>query len=230
VGARRSFTSLERQKAVPAEPFARRIAMKRIPIGGVLVFLVAGYAEAQKVDFGVKGGLSSATLNTIGDTSGVDLGHRQGFTVGGFVSFPLNGVLSLQPEVMYVPKGVPITRTDSSETVTMRLSYLELPVLLRVAPRVRGPVRFDVFGGPAFSARLSARVRVEGAGSSNEGDIKDDVKSSEVGVAFGGAVYFGRLLAEARYTMGLTSVAVDSAGMTETPKNRVFGFLFGVRF
>jgi hypothetical protein len=84
-----------------------------------------------------------------------------------------------------------------------------------------------VLAGPAFGFNTSAKVD----GDAGEVDVDDDVKGTEVSLVFGGGYAFGRLLAEARWTEGLTSLNEQNEFVLEQEvRNRTFTFLVGVRF
>lgn len=53
-----------------------------------------------------------------------------GLQVGGVLAYRLNSIVSLQTELWYVQKGWTETRADGGR----RLSYVELPLLVRLAP------------------------------------------------------------------------------------------------
>jgi hypothetical protein len=60
--------------------------------------------------------------------------YKWGFHGGVLVNIPLNDRFSLQPEVLYSQKG---THEDNSST-RVRLSYVDVPVLLRMATGAGG--------------------------------------------------------------------------------------------
>jgi hypothetical protein len=199
----------------------------------LLVCVGIGPAFAQEVAVGVKGGVNLATIPALADAvdePDLDTTWRTGIALGGFVAFAVGERFDIQPEVLYVQKGI---RFEGSMgpfggESTVELDYIEVPVLavFRFAAD-RGSTGY-VFGGPAFAFNTGARVSTSGI--DEEPEIDDMIKDSEFSLVFGGGVSFGRLLAEARWTEGLT--AIDDAGtlLDEEVRNRAVTFLFGVRF
>lgn len=98
-----------------------------------------------------------------------------------------------------------------------------------------GNIQPNLFIGPALDILLSARYELECAGESEEDDI-EYVKSTDIGLVFGGGLDIGgeqrKLTVEVRYTLGLTSIYKPPkyANRTLDVKNGVFSFLVGLAF
>ena len=90
-----------------------------------------GTIRAQRVRFGLKGGPSYTTV--VGQNV-VGAANKWGFHGGVLVNFKLTDRVSLQPEVLYSQKG---TKEDNSST-RINTNYVDVPVLLRVAPGLGG--------------------------------------------------------------------------------------------
>ena len=100
----------------------------------LLLALAAGgvsTTRAQGVRIGLKGG---ASYSTVVGQNVVGAAYKWGFHGGILLNFKLNDRFSLQPEVLYSQKG---TREDNSST-RINLNYVDLPVMLRVAPGIGG--------------------------------------------------------------------------------------------
>jgi len=108
---------------------------------------------------GVKGALSISTLSAPGESW---LSLRRP-TLGAFLSVNLDKTVSIQPEVFWLTKG------GASETfyfdqmgapIEMRhqwsLSYIHLPVLVKLHPIPKGTFLPVIFAGPAFDLLLRA--------------------------------------------------------------------------
>lgn len=195
----------------------------------------AGVASAQ-VTGGVKGGVNFANMSfSGGGGGGGSPGNRTAWMAGGFVEIPIAKHLVIQPEALFTMKGTEYSGdfagTGGTGVATTKLNYFDMPVLLRVDVPTTGTVAPFVYAGPNFGFLLSAKATATAAGTQQEEDIKSDLKSTDVGIAFGGGLRFGKVMAEVRYIYGLTNVigATASAGGA-TAKNRVIKVIAGVRF
>ena len=123
-------------------------------------------ASAQSID--LKAGASFATLsNKLPDWK-----SRTGFAAG--VAFDLgSGLIGLQPEVLYVQKGVAFDGTPSGSSDAPRLGYIDVPVLLKITLRTPA-IQPMFYAGPSVNFRLSC--------SFNGADCKDATKSTDYGV------------------------------------------------
>jgi opacity protein-like surface antigen len=222
---------------------------RAIALAFVLTLVTADWAATQptaspalkKVTFGVKGGVNVATVvasNAADLPAGLtsDTSVRTGFIVGGYLLTPLHGNLGIQFEVLYAQKGAKNLTLISGPTevaleMTARLSYVELPVLVRYSFRQSGRIRPYAYAGPSIGLKTSANVSGTSTGVGNTDSFEEDVSSStrttDVGIAAGGGVEFGRLVVDARFTNGLTSVSSQGEG---SARNRTFALMAGIRF
>ena len=195
-------------------------------LAGLFAVLLTVPASAQ-VRAGIKGGVSSATLS--GD--GVDgAGSLTGFVGGAFVRFPLGGMVSLQPELLYARRGASDTEIEEADA-SLKLSYLELPVLLHVGIPTGTAFRPHLFAGPYFAYRTGGTIEASAEGVTVEIDCDDDdfdLEKTDIGLQFGaGFDYdFGgfALVVDGRYGLGLTSL---SDAEDADAKNRAFSFMAG---
>jgi len=237
--------------------------MKRFMYTGLIVILSAFVvlpASSQIIGIGFKGGLNFSTLR--GDMLIVEegmefapgLSTKTGFVAGVSFNKSLFPLLSLQSEILYSEKGAKFDFPfddfndlngfgSASVDASIDLKYLEVPVLLRAGLPIPGFSPF-VYAGPAFAFNLSAEmsydidVTVNGMqfSESESEDIKDDIKSFDVGIVVGGGLEFGlpmlKLHAEARYTMGLGSILdIDNGNGDDFDlKNGVISLMVGVTF
>jgi hypothetical protein len=194
---------------------------------GVLIVLSAPAAEA--VDFGFKAGVHWATLpGYTGPLGGLDSGSTRNLSGGPFLVFPLGGVLALQPEALFVQKGTVLEaeNPDLDFRATLELEYLEFPILARIATNQPGSTSFYALVGPSFGYGFRARERIESLGQESEREL-DTIARFEASLVVGGGIRFRWLLAECRYTQGLT--AVDAEQRTDF-KNRGIAVLVGFQF
>jgi hypothetical protein len=155
---------------------------------------------------GVKAGLNLANWQGR-NYAGTDI--RTCLSGGTFVVFRVTSRVSVQAEVLYTMKG---TTTDEHDIATAsKLSYIELPLLAKLAAAGDGKAHPYFILGPALAFELSSRIKVGGEEWDSE-DVCMDTKSPDVGLVFGTGVEFtvaegkGRMSFEIRYVMGLRSI------------------------
>lgn len=185
--------------------------------GSSLVLLTAAPALAQAANrtgtaVGVKGGMSSTTLEFTGGSDVFD--PVTGVIAGIYVDQPLFSVVGVTVEALYARKGA----TDVFIDRRLAIDYLELPLLARVG----GPAWGGVYGfvGPAIALRLRATF----GGVS----VPEQYEKSDVAWVGGGGVQFGRFLVEGRVTLGRRNVAADLLGMDKIT-NRAISVMGGFR-
>lgn len=144
--------------------------------------------------------------------------RRLGFVVGGFALLNFRGPFVLQPELLFVQKGmkkVPVqTASGRLTSFEVRVDYIEIPVLAKL----EFADRFSVFAGPTFGREVSLKA-VDPFG--NEIDpyqlglgISRGRPKHEFGATIGGTVDFvfsvGTMSLDIRYDFGLTDAFGDS--------------------
>jgi hypothetical protein len=196
-------------------------------LAGVFALALASNAIAGS-EIGFLGGLNRATFHETPQESGLDFATRNLFLAGGVLNLGLGGRFSLRIEPMFCTKGSTVTiDIFGAETATVRLSYLELPVLLNVSLS-SGAVRPYLIAGPTLGYLTSA-TGTDSTGSKT--DIKKNFKKADPGISFGGGLRMrGRpsFFVEARYTLGLANIAKDSQGFSL--KNRGLQLAAGLTF
>lgn len=218
--------------------------MKRLIItifATVVVFtLSSASVSAQGLTAGLKGGMNIANLHgkdvkELEEEMGVDFVSKMGFCAGGFITYNLNDMFAIQPELLFTMKGAKAEREILGETVkvTMKLNYLEIPVLAKLSIPTPGNVRPSLFVGPSLAIKLSSKFKTEIAGISEEEDI-EELKSTDFGLVFGGGIDFGlgrgKLTVDARYTLGLTKVHEPEEGEEIDIKNGAISIMVGYFF
>lgn len=103
--------------------------MKKVILSLAILAGVTGAAQAQSVRFGIKGGvgLASVTGSSVSNTNKKNLVVGQ---AGLMADFGFTDLLSFHPELLFSQKG--IRYENGSLYAQNRLSYLDLPLLLRV--------------------------------------------------------------------------------------------------
>jgi len=195
---------------------------------------LAGQSVARPAPrFGLMAGVSIASLS--GDDT-EDLDSRTGFVAGGTLTLPLTALVSFQPELLYAQKGA--KASESGFSATIKLDYIEVPLLLRVdVPTTGSTVRPHFYAGPAVA--FKARCDLEASGSGIDAsqscsdaaaeDDGEDVKSVDAGLVLGGGLGFDlgrqRLNVGARYNLGLLNIAPEGQATTRTRALTIYGSL-----
>ncbi len=181
---------------------------------------------------GILGGANFATLNFSRVDPEVSLRSKTFFGAGILVETVFSDKLSLQLEPMFLEKGGKIEIRDffgENAVGSLRFSYIELPVLLRLS-KPSGKARPYLILGPSVGYRFRAKAKDEITGE--ETDVDEDIEKWDFGVGAGGglSVPAGRasVFVEGRYTWGLTNV--NKADEDIKIKNRGAQVLAGVAF
>jgi hypothetical protein len=196
----------------------------------VLIFPASAFAQ----EVGIKAGVNFASLTPEEDED-PDTSRRVGLVAGGWIRIAPGARVSFQTEGLFTEKGVKFDSipvdVDSFGTVTIRVRYIEVPLLARVdfgGPRAT--TRVFAVGGAAPAFKLSARAKAKFGGDEDTRDIGDAIEPVDVGLVGGLGVEFGRVLIEARYTHGLLNINTDDNDPNDSIQNRVFSVTVGFRF
>lgn len=179
--------------------------------------------------FGVMVGANFATLRGLDD---VDLDKRTGAMGGLFLVNPLGGALALQAEALVVTAGA---QSSANNDDAVRLTYAQLPLLLRFSSAPNSLIAPHVYAGPYLGLKIACTIDF----GDQDGDCDDapgvSTKSVDVGgivgggldVALGGLVLTGGV----RYGFGVSKVAEFEFGsVRESAKNGSFAIYTGLSF
>jgi hypothetical protein len=187
-------------------------------------------AAAQPV-IGFRLGLSMAKASIESpDLEEFERSWLMGFTGGGFIRFGA-GSVALQPELLYVTKGVKFDDPEGTDAeVKFKLDYIEVPVLLFL-----GLSSAYVVVGPAFAFEAACSFEGEGDGTSVEFDCDDpefgefERKKFDVGAMFGAGLAFpagpGSLIVDGRFNLGVMNIIDDETN--NSFKHRTLYFTAG---
>jgi hypothetical protein len=198
---------------------------------GLLVCLVwlgtAVTASAQGgFQGGVKGGLNGAKVTAEPSESSSD--WRMGATIGGFVRGRLTELLGLQVEALYSMNGGTDQEIVIFETFdqTLKLDYVQVPVLLHLRGAQRGAASLLAYIGPYFGFRTRAELEA----FDTTQDQKDEFKSNDVGLVIGAGADISGIQIELRYSHGFTNIATDvlQAQGISTAHNRAVALIGGI--
>jgi hypothetical protein len=174
----------------------------------VLLFLVMLTAplviHAQGIGFGIKAGANFAD-QAIDE---IDVKSLADFHFGAYLNLNLSDKFGITPEVLYSAHG-----TEWDE-IKVDYDYIAIPVMVRFKPIKL----LSLEAGPQFS--FLTKAEVEGVG-----DVKDQLKTNDFGLAFGAGVHLPLgLNAGLRYVLGFTDISDVSE---ESIKNRTFQIYAG---
>jgi len=86
------------------------------------------------------------TFMTIGgEDAPNDVDRRTGLMVGGFAVFNIPGPFAFQPELNYIQKGAQVQGGAGSGGATLKLDYIEVPLLAKVQTPSPGPISPNLF-------------------------------------------------------------------------------------
>ena len=176
---------------------------------------------------------------SIGILGGVNLANFTGDDVednstkvciggGAFAEMPFSPVMAVRAELLYMNKGA---EWDQYDDAGVRLSYFDVPVLMKFSLPVNTVISPNLFVGPYVSFNLSAESYMGDV----ETDVKDNIKSTDYGVVIGGGLDYpmgqGELTFDVRYSLGLTKID-DMEGNDEEDdvKNTGIMFMLGYGF
>lgn len=194
------------------------VALSALLAGALALSLAAGDAAARErglTSVGLKAGLA---LHKFGGEDDDLLfterarEARQGLAAGAWLEYAVTEKVSLQPELLYVGKGIRYEDTDYERTLSF--DYLDVPLLVKYAVARGKRAGLCLFGGPVASYLLSAHNEISTPGLTDDVDWADMVADLDVGLAFGVGLDLdvgGRTLTlDLRRTIGLTSWAGDA--------------------
>jgi len=185
--------------------------MKKIMLVAIAV-MTFGFASAQNVKFGVKGGVNFANLG--GDADGSSF---TGFNVGSLAEIKLLDKFAIQPEILYSLQGSDFSENGFDDK--LKISYLNIPVMAKYYVIKK----LSVEAGPQIGFLLSAKEDGE--------DVKDDFKSLDFGFNFGvGYDITESFFAGVRYNLGLLNIADNVNGDNFKTNNNVFSISVGYKF
>lgn len=207
--------------------------MKKIILSAIAIFTV-GFANAQKAEFGVKGGLNISNFS--GDTEGMNLKSIAGFNLGAFAAIDLSEKITIQPEILYSTLGAKAVNVSAfygdmlfTGDVKFNLSYINVPVMIKyyVADK------FNLEAGPQIGFLTSAKTstKLDGSSQTVDEDIKDSFESVDFGLNFGAGYDLTKnVSAGIRYNLGLSNIFKTENGDDSKTQNSVFSLSVGYKF
>jgi len=205
---------------------------KVIVISIIVAVSLIGKLQAKELHMGLKGGLNIA--NFTGDEEFFVYKSKMGIILGGYVSYPINNSIVIQPELLYTMKGS--EREVVGIRITESLNYLEIPILLKLMLVTEENMKLNLFLGPAVSVTLSAKAKIDYPKDVEDLGFKDEEKDSsnykkkyDIGIVIGGGIDFNSgLVLDIRYGRGITKIGAKETYIDMY--NSVISFMVGYRF
>lgn len=233
-------------RATP-RPMLSHVCTTLLVVLGLLAFVGLSplQTQAQEVDItpGIKGGVNFADLGgddaeLIFDGGGsgdfeIPIEARTGIVAGGFALIDFDGPFALQPEVLYVQKGakVEIEFLEETASSTLKLDYIEVPVLAKFQIPLEGSIAPNIFAGPAVAFNITAEQEGEGPDGSETTDLSEVISTTDFGLQVGAGVDFdagpGTIMLDAWYELGLSSIPSEGDADIKNQGIRItagFGF------
>jgi len=161
-----------------------------------LMILVGFAVNAQVVNFGLKGGLNLATIDS---KESNDIKSRVGYHAGLFANIPVSSQIAIQPEAVYSSQGAKYTEGGLEHSLA--LNYVNIPVMVQAMV------------GRGFYAQVGPQLGILTGTADKVGDVETDIFSTDdfkktdvalgVGLGYKGLGGFG---IDARYNLGLTNI------------------------
>lgn len=199
------------------------IAMMGVPVGGAVAQGVP--LVPKRPTIGIMGGVNLAKISG-NDVTSAD--NRTGFLGGVFVTFHLTNTFAIQPEAIYSQRGTS-ENSDPNFDATIKMDYIDIPVLLRYDIPVVGPIRPFFLAGPAFGIQTKCTIGIEGQGVSASADCDQfsedpeasfESKTFDLSGVFGAGLDFRlgghTLMVGARYQHGFSDVVKDASAKSRT--------------
>ena len=183
-----------------------------------LVLCVAPDTLCAQAGIGIKGGLSYGNVSNSGALPG-SISERSGLAFG--LAATIGSPIGIGIEALYAQRGV----VDATSVNTRKLSYVDVPVYLRVSLPTPLPISPFAYAGPQVSFELECDAGIGTCPSGRE-------THSFAGV-IGGGVRFAALHGislEARYVYGLTDLKLYTVTTATRYQTRSFLLLAGIGF
>ncbi|MCR4417851.1 MAG: PorT family protein [Ignavibacteria bacterium] len=196
----------------------------------ILLLFFSSVVNAQ-LKYGVKGGFNFASF---GGSDAQNIKSQTRFQFGGFVNYSLPFLFGFQAEALYSMKGAQQKVTDNygnNWTLSYNVDYLEIPVLVQFNIPLAVPVPLTPYleVGPSLGVTLSAKEKAETQGFSQESDIKNDLTSTDFGLALGfGLNVLKTFGVNLRYTFGFNTI--DNTSDPDDIKNSVVALTLSYSF
>jgi hypothetical protein len=136
-----------------------------------------------------------------------------GLLVGGYIEYAAHKNFSVELGANFVQKGTQLGQTAQGDFGSLRLRYLELPLLLAAQVPIHPDWVFRVFGGGTMGINLSCQVKgISNVWENCSSAAVSDAETIEWSVPFGGGFAYkapfsnSSFVIDVRYVIGMSDV------------------------
>ncbi len=183
-----------------------------------LFLCVAPAILCAQAGIGIKGGLSYGNVSNSGALPG-GTSERSGFAFG--LEATIGSPIGLGMEALYAQRGV----VGATSVTTRNLSYVDVPLYVRVSLPTPLPISPFAYAGPQVSFELSCDVPGASCPSGRETHSFAGVIGAGVRLSS-----FHGISLEARYVYGLTDLKLYTVTASTSYQTRSFMLLAGIGF
>ncbi|MDG5813467.1 porin family protein [Chitinispirillales bacterium ANBcel5] len=222
----------------------------------VAFFCLVSNSVAVENALGIKGGIGLNNVYGDG-TDLLETSPSLGFAGGAFYELGISDPFSIQFEVLFSMKGYKFEVPDLGFSnvygfdsdfdfdfdsdfdsdfdmgmgmdgeFTIRMNYLEIPVLFKFNIPTTGAMTPFLYAGPSFGFLLSSKVVFDGESEDAEGHSSFDL-SIPVGAGFQVDAGPGRFITDARFSLGLLNTSDEDESDDYPVKNmQLFNIMVG---
>ena len=177
--------------------------------------------ESSKFGFGIKVGTNYGRPLIVSDEYNYDLTSGLSYTGGAYCWVKISRLLAIQPELSYSQLAFKINNINYTDidgndlgmlTTKIRLNYIQLPVMLKVAIPKTG---LSIMPGVQFGYLTSTKVKVD---KYKEFSNNQAYKMFDFGLAFGLQYHFtNRIDIATKKTLSILNIASNSPGTIMLP-------------
>jgi len=207
-------------------------------LGAGMVFSSTALGASEPKRFGL-GGMIGGTVTNVANHP-LETKSLKRFQVAGFLNYRLTRMISYQMDLVVIGKGYNLPNMEAfdsddtlfifSTSITALITYVEMPIMLKISAPVRGKFIPYLLGGGYGSFLLSNKLRLPDSVLLRYGEhTLANVKKLEAGAIVGAGLDItagdGFVTLETRYEIGLTTVIKK-----QPQKNRAWTFAIGYWF
>ncbi|MGD9202140.1 MAG: outer membrane beta-barrel protein [Chitinispirillia bacterium] len=180
-------------------------------------------------EFGVKAGVDKSRINPYTYEMPDMYPPKTGIIFGGFFAYNFNQFFSLQPEILFIQKGVMEIKENES---MISLNYLEFPLSLKSVLPIRKKGRINLVLGLSPTLLLTSNKKLKNRKNNETWEI-DNINRFDLGlnytIEFDWLLEVGVINLEFKNLEGFFGLGNYWKG-EEKPTNRIFSFLLGYNF
>ncbi len=155
---------------------------------------------------GFKAGLRVGVVGSQVDGDTYEGFNKAGITAGLFVNRKLSDLFSLQLEMNYIQKGSRKPLDDNNTYYLMRVTYIEVPVLLQW----HAGKLIDIFAGPSFGVLLNSHEETH-FGEFKGPDFEKNEIAARIGISY---KLSEKWSVDGRYSSSITTIRPSPAAYT----------------